>query len=378
MLDGILTAINGYAGVLPGGHITTFLIAFALFSFLFYSVAMVLFRAIKALTEKTKTTLDDILIDRARRPMKIFSILLSAYVSLLWFYPEFNLAGHGTSEIFIVLFIIAGTYTADRLIDGIMVWYGQEIAPKTESKFDDEIYPLFRKIVRVLIYIVGFIILLNKLGIEISAFIAGLGIAGLAVALALQDTLSNFFSGVYILADKPIKPGDYIKIEDATGIEGNVEEVGWRSTRIKTLSGNIVFVPNSKLATSIITNFHAPSEEMGIALTFGASYNDEPDKVVASLKQAVKNAVKNGSKILNPDTTVVRADTFGDSSVNYKVVVKVPTYTDKYTVQGELVREVYYQFKKDGISIPFPTRTVYMEGDSGGKKELKLRKVRKA
>lgn len=377
MLDGILSAINSYAAVLPGGHVTTFLIAFGIFAFVFYTVAMILFQAIKVLTSKTKTTLDDILIDRARRPMKIFSILLSAYISLLWFYPEFVLGGYGTTEVFIILAIIAGTYSVDRIADGLMVWYGQEIAPKTDSKFDDEIYPLFRKIVRVLIYIFGLIILLNKLGIEISAFIAGLGIAGLAVALALQDTLANFFAGVYILADKPIKPGDYIKMEDGSGVEGTVEEVGWRSTRIRTTAQNLVFVPNSKMATAIITNFYSPAQEMTHTLVIGASYNDEPEKVLASLKAAVASVAKRTGKIVKPENATIRADKFGESSVEYKVIVYIPTYLDKFPVQGELVKEIYYQFRKDGISIPFPTRTVYFEGGSAPK-EFKVKKGKKA
>ncbi len=378
MLDGILTAINSYAEVIPGGHAGAFVIAFAIFAFVFYTVAMVVFQAIKMLTTKTKTTLDDILIDRAKRPMKIFSILLSAYISLLWFYPGFEIAGHGTESIFIVLFIIAGTYSVDRIADGLMIWYGKEMAPKTESKFDDEVYPLFRKIARVLIYVVGLIILLSKLGIEISAFVAGLGIAGLAVALALQDTLTNFFAGVYMLADKPIKPGDYIKMEDATGVEGNVEDVGWRSTRIRTIAGNIIFVPNSKMAQSTITNFYSPMQEMSHTLVINASYKDEPEKVLASLKAAVNNVAKRTEKIVKPETATLRADKFGESSIEYKVIVSIATYTDKFPVQGELVKEIYYQFKKDGISIPFPTRTVYLEGDSGEKKEFKIRKGRKA
>ncbi|MEM4272190.1 MAG: mechanosensitive ion channel family protein, partial [Candidatus Bilamarchaeaceae archaeon] len=230
----------------------------------------------------------------------------------------------------------------------------------------------------VLIYVFGLIILLNKLGIEISAFVAGLGIAGLAVALALQDTLANFFAGVYILADKPIKPGDYIRLEEGGGIEGNVEEVGWRSTRIRTSAGNIVFVPNSKMATAIITNFYSPVPEMAHTVVIGASYDDEPDKVLASLRAAVNNVARKTGKIKNPDSAIIRPDKFGESSIDYKIIVKIPTYMDKYPVQGELVREIYYQFKKDGITIPFPTRTLYLEGSGSEKKEFKARKGRKA
>ena len=357
-----------YLETLPGGQATVSVVLFAVLAVVFYSLVLIVLGAIRKLSGKTKTELDDILIDKARRPLKLIAILVAGYIAIATVYPGFMFWEHSIDEVFKIALIIVAAYGAERIADGLMIWYGKEIAPKTTSKFDDEIFPLFRKIVRVLIYVLALLMVLSGLGIEIAPLLAGLGVAGLAVALALQDTLQNFFSGVYILADKPVKPGDYIEME---GIAGTIEEVGWRTTRIKTWDNNNVFVPNSKMAQSVITNYYSPEMEMGFAMEFGASYDDDPDKVVEALLKAAKEVKKRTGKILVEPTA--RADNFGDSSVNYKVFVRVPVRGDKFAVKGEMVKEVYKQFKKAGLTIPFPTHTVYLEGEEAPKKYKKKR-----
>ena len=364
---------------LPGGRITMAAVVFIVAAFLLYYAAITLIAVFKKLSSKTKTTLDDILADKARRPLKLISVVLAAFMAAEAAYPDAEIMGHSTFEIFKVLLMLCAVILLDSLADGVMLWYGKEIAPKTSSKFDDEIFPLFRKIARVLIYVLGIIIILSELGVEIAPLVAGRGIAGLAVALALQDTLGNFFAGVYMMADKPIRPNDYIKL-DGTEVEGTVVEVGWRSTKILTLANNYVFVPNSKIAQSIITNFYSPETRMGYVMDFSASYDDEPEKVVEALLEAAKEVEKRTGKIrADVGPSWARADSFGESSINYKVGVQVATYVDRFAIKGEMVNEVYRQFKKRGITIPFPTRTVYLKGAEGeGKKEIKIRKGRMA
>ncbi|MEW5996918.1 MAG: mechanosensitive ion channel family protein [Candidatus Micrarchaeota archaeon] len=358
---------------LPGGQVTLAAAVFAVSAIILYSLATLLIKVFKKVSSRTKTTLDDVIADKVRRPFKIIAIILAAYIAAQVAYPGATMLGHPTFEIFKILMIAAAVILLDSIVDGAMLWYGREIAPKTSTKFDDEIFPLFRKIARVLIYVLGIIIILSELGVEIAPLVAGLGIAGLAVALALQDTLGNFFAGVYMLADKPVRPNDYIKIEDVN-VEGTVVEIGWRSTKILTLANNYVFVPNSKMAQSVITNFYSPEARMGYVMDFSASYEDEPEKVVEALLEAAKEVEKRTGKIISTVAPPwARADSFGDSAITYKVGVNVPTYVDRYTVRGEMVKEVYHQFRKRGISIPFPTRTVYIKGEEG-KKEIRIRK----
>lgn len=362
---------------LPGGRVTMAAAIFAVMALVLYYAAITLIALFKKLSAKTKTTLDDILADKVRRPVKILSVVLAALIAAGAAYPDSTIMGYPALEVFRVLLMFCIVILLDGIADGVMTWYGKEIAPKTTSKFDDEILPIFRKIARVLIYVLGILIILSELGVEIAPLIAGLGIAGLAVALALQDTLGNFFAGVYMMADKPIRPNDYIKL-DGTDVEGTVIEVGWRSTKILTLANNHVFVPNSKIAQSIITNFYSPEKNMGFVMEFSASYDDEPEKVVEALLEAAKEVEKRTGKILcSKAPSWARPDTFGDSAINYKVGVRVPMYTDRFGIKGEMVKEVYKQFKARGITIPFPVRTVYLkdsQGDGIGPVKLGIKK----
>jgi small-conductance mechanosensitive channel len=370
MIPGTEEAFNWIAS-LPGGQATLAAVIFIVGALVFYSVAMLIIKIFRKVSSKTETTLDDILADKVRRPLKLISIVLAAFIAVQVAYPGSTIAGYSSFEVFKVLLMFAAVIFVDGAVDGVLMWYGKEIAPKTESKFDDEIFPLFRKIARVLVYVMGILIILSELNVEIAPLIAGLGIAGLAVALALQDTLSNFFSGVYMLADKPIKPGDYIKIE-GTEVAGTVIEVGWRSTKILTWANNYVFVPNSKVAQSIITNYYDPEQKMGVVMVFSASYDDDPDKVVEALLEAANVVAEKTGKVHSP---WARPDAFGGSSVDYKDGMQVPQYTDSFGVKGAMVREVYYKFKEKGITIPFPTRTILMDEEE---KEVKIKKKGKA
>lgn len=365
---------------LPGGRITMAAVVFSLSAVLLYYAAITLVALFKRLSAKTETTLDDIMADRVRRPLKLLSVLLAAFIAAGAAYPDSTIFGHPTFEVFRVLLMFCIIILLDSIADGVMVWYGKEIAPKTASRFDDEIFPLFRKIARVLIYVLGILIILSELGVEIAPLVAGLGIAGLAVALALQDTLGNFFAGVYMMADKPIRPNDYIKL-DGTEVEGTVMEVGWRNTKILTLANNYIYVPNSKIAQSTITNFYTPDQSMGFVMDFSASYNDEPEKVVEALLEAAREVEKRTGKIVSTSVPPwARPDTFGESSINYKVGVRVLTYTDRFPVRGEMIKEVYKQFRARGITIPFPARTVYLKDSKGndlGSVEVNLKKGRR-
>ena len=376
MLNETATYLNQYVDVVPGGQPVVSLVSFVALAIIFYTVIMALFRSIKLMTSKTKTTLDDHLIKNLRRPMKWISVIFAAYVALHMFYPDFDLWDHGTDQIFTILFIIVGTYTVDKIFCALLDWYAEEMAPKTDSKFDDEIFPLFKKIGRALVYVIGLTVVFNQLGIEISALIAALGVGGLAVALALQDTLGNFFAGVHLLADRPVRPGDYIKIE-GTDVIGTIEEIGWRSSKIRTWDNNIVYVPNSKMSSSILLNYYNPGEEMSYAMSFGVSYDDDPEEVIDALKEALKRTSKETGKIVELENSVVRADKFLDSAIDYKVIVKIPVYGDRFGVQGEMTKQIFYVFQERGITIPYPTHTVYMNQEKKAEETRKKLKSKK-
>ncbi|RKX62343.1 MAG: mechanosensitive ion channel family protein, partial [Thermodesulfobacteriota bacterium] len=218
---------------------------------------------------------------------------------------------------------------------------------------------IFKIIIKVVIYFIGFILILNTLNINITPFITSLGIAGLAVGLALQDTLSNFFAGLYILISKKIKPGDYISLD--SGIEGYVEDITWRNTTIRQLPNNIVIVPNSKLASSIVTNYYLPEKELAVLVQVGVSYNSDLEKVEKVTIEVAKEVMKEVPGGVPNFEPFIRYHTFGDFSINFTVILRAQTYVDRYLVTHEFIKRLHKRYKEEGIEIPFPIRTVYLK-----------------
>jgi len=218
---------------------------------------------------------------------------------------------------------------------------------------------LTQNIIRITILTLGTLILLNGLGISITPIITGLGIGGLAVALALQDTLSNLFAGIHLTAAKQIKIGDYIRLE--SGEEGYVADIGWRNVTLKMISNNMILVPNSKLAQSIITNYHFADRKIRLSIPISVSYESDPEKVERVLIDEVKKAAPEVKGLLTDDEPFVRfMPGFGDFSLDFTLFCQVKDFTDMYLVEHELRKRIFKRFRKEGIEIPFPIQTIYM------------------
>ncbi len=219
--------------------------------------------------------------------------------------------------------------------------------------------------IKGVILIIGFLIMLSVLGISIAPLITALGVGGLAVALALQDTLANFFSGMHILVEKSIRVGDFIRLE--TGQEGYVEDITWRTTRVRMLPNNMVVIPNSKLAQSVVTNYYLPEKRMSVAIPVGVSYSSDPEKVERVLVEETKKAVGEIPGLLGEPEPFARfIPGFGESSLDFTLTCQVREFADQYLAQHELRKRIFRRLREEGIEIPFPHRTVYLrEGRSG-------------
>lgn len=217
------------------------------------------------------------------------------------------------------------------------------------------------------ILIIGFLIIFGVLGISIAPLITALGVGGLAVALALQDTLANLFSGMHILVEKSIRVGDFIRLE--TGQEGYVDDITWRTTRIRMLPNNMVVIPNHKLAQSIVTNYNLPERKMAMSIAIGVSYSSDPDRIEEILLEETRKAVGNVPGLLDsPEPSVRFVPGFGESSLNFTLSCHVREYTDQDIVQHELRKRIFKRFKAEGVEIPFPHRTVYLRGEKDWQK----------
>jgi small-conductance mechanosensitive channel len=312
-----------------------------------------LMRFLKRKTEQTRHAFDEILVSALGVPIVLcligvgLNIFLDAIPSLpaKW--------GKYSDAFLVILFVLAGYLFLDRLMMEILRRYSKKV------DFIESSAGVVKTLYRAIILGFVFLIILDRLKITITPFLASLGIGGLVVALALQDTLANFFSGIYIFFDKPIRIGDYIKLE--SGQEGYVAQIGWRNTRIRMLPNNMVIVPNAKLVSSQITNFYLPETEMAVLVQVGVSYRSDLEKVervTIDVAKEVLQKVDGGVKEFEP---FIRYHTFGDFSINFTVILRAKEYVHKYLITHEFIKRLHRRYQMEGIEIPFPIRTVYVK-----------------
>jgi small-conductance mechanosensitive channel len=281
-------------------------------------------------------------------------------------YPGINLVGgQGDFDVYVTLMLILTGFLLSSIIDAVLLWYGLEMRPKAGKNVRDvEVFPFVRNVVKIAILAISAVFILNRLGFETAAIITGLGVGGIAIALALQDTLGNFFGGLHILMDKPAREEDYVRLEN--GLEGTVKQIGWRTTRILTTDNNEVIVPNSKLAGSILQNYSTPNDMSAVTYTVGVGCREDVDRVEKAIVAALHRVAKK-DQLMDGKSTWARFDSFGDYSLNFKFGYMVRGYVNRFGVLKEVNRELFYAFRKEGISIPYPTRTVYQVNPEAGR-----------
>ena len=265
--------------------------------------------------------------------------------------PKFlNLFQKGITALFIFsVFWFLGKFTSE-----LIVIYSGRLKKTLPA------VTIFKNLSKIFILLIGVLIILQTLGISITPILTTLGIGGLAVALALQDTLSNLFSGLHLVATKKIRVGDYIKLE--TGEEGYVVDITWRNTIIRQLPNNLIIIPNSKLSQSIVTNFYLPEKVLSVLIDVGVSYDSDLEKVervTLEVAREVMREVEGGVPEFEP---FLRFHTFDDFSINFTVILRAKEFVDQYRVKHEFIKRLKKRYDKEGIEIPFPIRTIYMKG----------------
>ncbi|MFB2919797.1 MULTISPECIES: mechanosensitive ion channel family protein [Aerosakkonema] len=216
---------------------------------------------------------------------------------------------------------------------------------------------LLSNLARIVVFVFGILTILQTLGFSITPILATLGIGGLAVALAFQDTLSNLFSGLYLIISKQVRTGDYVKLE--TGQEGYVTDITWRNTVIQELPHNVIIVPNSKLASAIFTNYHLPAKEIIVLVEVGVSYDSDLDQVewvTFDVAQEVMQKVSGSAFGFEP---FIRYHTLSEYSIRFTVFLRANEFLDQRVVKHEFIKRLHRRYQEEGIVIPFPTRTVY-------------------
>tara|TARA_B100000029_G_C17442401_1_gene911955 strand:- start:135 stop:1031 length:897 start_codon:yes stop_codon:yes gene_type:complete len=236
------------------------------------------------------------------------------------------------------------------------LWYILNIAPKTPTILDDRIMPLVRRVAVLIVIGIGGLQILDQLGINISPLLAGLGLGGLAVALALQPTLSNIFSGTYVMTEGVVAPGDYIEMEG--GLSGYVIDVSWRSTRLRTWENNLIVVPNSRFAESIITNYRSPSLPMNILVTCGVSYDSDLDRVEFIAKEVMETVLSSDPNAVESYGSWFGFDNFGDSNVDFWLFLQARDRLSSFELKSNLIKHLHKRFSEEAIVINYPVRTL--------------------
>ncbi len=222
-------------------------------------------------------------------------------------------------------------------------------------------WTLFVNLARLAVAILGLFIILQNLGIDITALITALGIGGIAVALALQDTLGNLFAGIQIILSKQVRQRDYIRL--SSGEEGWVTDVKGRNTTIQTFpDGNLVTVPNSMLASSIVKNFSMPRRALWVTLEVGVSYDSDLEQVEGVALEVARQVLEDVDGGVPGEVPIVRYHSFADSSINFDVRMMVREFESQGPVRHEFIKRLHQRFGDEGIEIPFPIRTVIMQG----------------
>jgi small-conductance mechanosensitive channel len=318
------------------------------------------FRFFHHWAKKTESKLDDLIIRAIKVPSFFWCLAIGLYVGVNVSEYTGRYLQYINQSIHILI-VLSVTAAASSLIKKIFDFYVEK------SDIPIPTTGLINGIIRGIIWVVGLIIIFNFLGIPITPMITALGVGGLAGALALQDTLANLFSGIHIMMEKSIRVGDFIKLE--SGQEGYVEDITWRTTRVRMLPNNMVIIPNHKLSQSIVTNYYMPEKRMSLLIPVSVSYQADPEKVERVLVDEVKKAVGEIPGLLgDPEPFVRFIPGYGDSSLDFTLICQVQEFVDQYLAQHELRKRIFKRFKIEGIEIPFPHRTVYLREEKEWKK----------
>jgi MscS family membrane protein len=306
---------------------------------------------VRRFTSKTETKLDDIIIDMIEEP-----IVFAVTVAGIWYglsrlmLPQGVTAAMGQGVQILVTLSI--TWLIARLLDAMYTEYLKPLADKTETDLDDQLLPILSKGTRIIVWSLGIIVALNNAGYNVGAVLAGLGIGGLALAMAAKDTVSNFFGGVTIFTDQPFTINERIKIE---GFDGVIEEIGMRSTKLRTRHGRLVTIPNSIFAAKPVENVsREPSRR--IDLNLGLTYDTTADQMRQAL--SIVEKIIDEHPGLENDKRVSFTE-FGDFALNIYVRYFIRKDASIWPARSDVSLAIMEQFEAAGLEMAFPTQTLY-------------------
>jgi small-conductance mechanosensitive channel len=312
-----------------------------------------IFKKLKKWISSRKIPGSDIIVRSLSRMPFFWCVLAGFYGAVIIYRPEPNVE-ELLRKIIVGAFLYTVTVVFARLTAGFVNLFFRRTDGLSAS--------LLSNVAKTAVLVLGTLILLQTLGVEITPILTTLGIGGIAVGLALQDTLANLFSGFYLIISKQVRTGDYVKLNEGNH-EGYVTDITWRNTTIKELSNNVIIVPNSKLSSAIFTNYHLPVKEITLTMTVGVSYDSDLEQVERVTVEVAKEVMQEIAPELMANEPYIRFNEFADFSINFKLYMRVNEYFDQRMARHLFVKKLHKRYQKEGIKIPFPIRDIYVQGD---------------
>ncbi len=306
---------------------------------------LVIRRLLRA-ARRTREEWDDIVVGELRRRIPFWSLLIGGQLSL----PYWNITHPLATRVLPALGVASVTLATAAVASRLVVIYGPRASPGLP------VSGLTHTIVRIVITTLGVLVIIRSFGYDITPMLLSLGVGGLAVALALQEPLSNLFAGIFTALAGQIRIGDYIRVDP--GIEGHVIDFNWRATRLRQLAGNLIVVPNAKLAQAVVTNFSFPSADMGISLEFTVDAAGDLAHIERVILEVAAEVQKAAGEAVMPAEPSLRYQGFTDTGVRCAVGLRVRDFVDQFAVRHELVKRLQDRFAREGIALAIPSMRV--------------------
>ena len=305
---------------------------------------------LKRIASKTETIIDDLIFDKTKKPLFFLVLVYGVKIALLdlgWDGVMSKLVGSVLAITFAFIFL--------RMFDIIVESWGQTFAKKTDTKLDDVLLPLFHKIGKVVFTLVSLMWVLHIWEINITPYLAGVGLSGIVLGLALQDSLKNILGGINLMMDKTYQLGDKIKLE--SGEIGKIHDIGLRTTKLVTFDNEVVYIPNGYLANSRVSNFTHPDTKVRGKVEFMVGYGVDVEKVKNLIHTVIVKQIKELAK--GKDVTVQFYE-MGDFGLKFRVFFWTEHWDKEAGVKMEITQLVYNTLNKAKIEIPYPTQVVHV------------------
>ncbi len=318
-----------------------------------WPVRKLLFGRLASLFAKTSSHVDDIVFEAIRGHVPLWFFLIGLVTGTrIAPIPEriVSLLDRGA----VALFIVSMTLVVSRVAIRLIVHYGETSGAPIPTT------GLTQGLVKGVVALLGALMVLSSVGVAIGPLLGALGVGSLAVALALQPTLSNLVAGMLLTASRKVRYGDFVELD--SGQSGFVEDIGWRATHIRETTNNLVIIPNSKLADSIVRNHNLPEREELISLSLGVAYGSDLAKVERVALEVGREVLRTADGGVASHEPPFRYTAFGESAIQFSVVLRAREFADRPLLVHEFIKRLHARFAAEGIEIPFPQRDLRVRG----------------